>query len=293
MRSAVVEPLIYGAGVLGAVIVGGGIAAWRVGRIRSRATERLEVLDPAEDPENQQEWLPQSPFVQRHRLIPWLLGALAGGVLLVGIGLRPIYALAACAILGVLATIVDKIRVERANSRIEAQLADAIDLMVGALRAGAGLLDAFEAATQESPSPLKAQLLELTGKIRLGDDAKRVLRELTERVPLEAFRLFVLTLTVNWDVGGSLAPGLTTVGKTIRDRIDLGRRVQAQTTQSRVSVMAILGVSYFVGVLMWRADPHRMQEFLATEFGSNAIGAALILQAVGLFWINRLSEIEH
>ena len=55
------------------------------------------------------------------------------------------------------------------------------------------------------------------------------------RVPLETFRLFSAALTVHQEVGGSLAPTLATVGRIIRDRIELTRRVRSLTVQSRAS----------------------------------------------------------
>jgi Flp pilus assembly protein TadB len=267
--------------------------ALRAAYLRRVALERLggpevadeEVATPAAESHNR-------PFVRRHRVVPLLIAAaIAGGAAVAG--LRAPFAGAMFVILGVLGTIADKLRVEGQHQKIETQLSDAIDLMVGALRSGAGLLDAIETSSQEAEQPLRVHLAEVSGKIRLGENPLKALHELVERVPLESFRLFVLTLSINWEVGGSLAPGLATTGKTIRDRIELGRRVRAQTTQARVSVMAILGITYFIGLLMWRSDASRMEQFLATQFGTNAIGAALILQAVGLFWMSGLTEIRH
>jgi Type II secretion system (T2SS), protein F len=81
------------------------------------------------------------------------------------------------------------------------------------------LTKALESAAQESRPPLREQLDEVTGRIHFGDDAQAVFRSLTERVPLETFLLFSSALSVHWEVGGSLAPTLATVGRTIRDRI--------------------------------------------------------------------------
>src|SRR5439155_22999427 len=111
----------------------------------------------------------------------------------------------------VLAAILDAVRVERRFATIEAQLGDAIDLMVGSLRAGSGLLEALDLAGREVERPLKDQLAEVTGKIRYGEAPQQVFTELTERVPIDSFRLFSLTLSVNWEVGGSIASSLATV----------------------------------------------------------------------------------
>ena len=52
-----------------------------------------------------------------------------------------------------------------------------------------------------------------------------------------ALVLFAAALSVHWEVGGSLAPILATVGRTVRDRIELSRRISAMTTQARLSIV--------------------------------------------------------
>src|ERR1041384_260997 len=96
--------------------------------------------------------------------------------------------------------------------------------MVGSLRAGASLLAAFESALEEVGPPLRPYFQEVAGRLRLGDEPRRALRDLQRNVPLETFRLFAPSLTVHWEVGGSLATTLSTVGQTVRDRIEqIGR----------------------------------------------------------------------
>ena len=58
------------------------------------------------------------------------------------------------------------------------QLADAIDLMVASLRAGASVLNSLEAALDETRAPLRPQLEEVLGRIRYGDDPAAVFRGL-------------------------------------------------------------------------------------------------------------------
>ena len=226
---------------------------------------------------------------RRRHLIP-IAGALAGGGLWLGAGF-PLPIAAAIGFLAAVATsLVETQLAERQEALIETQLAAAIDLMVSAVRAGAGLLAAFESTLQEAERPLRPHFQELAGRIRLGDDPRLAVAELPARVPLETFQLFATSLAVHWEVGCSLATTLTTVARTVRDRIELSRRVRAQGVESHASVAVVLAISYVLGFLMWRTNPDRLEAFVGTAIGTFLVAAAITLQAVGLIWMARLSR---
>jgi tight adherence protein B len=151
---------------------------------------------------------------------------------------------------------------------------------------------ALEIAARESRAPLRPQLTHVLGRIRLGDDPQAVLRSLERSVPLATFRLFTSALSVHWEVGGSLTGPLAVVARAIRDRIEMSRRVRALTAQSRFSTLAILAVTYFVAVVVWRADPERMRQFLGTSLGQWLIAATVVLQAIGVLWTARLGRMQ-
>jgi tight adherence protein B len=191
---------------------------------------------------------------------------------------------------GVCAWLGDEYAAERRIALIEAQLSEAIDMLVSSLRVGAALLVAFESALKESRAPLRPYLQEIVGRFRLGDDPRVVVGELPERIPLETFRLFALSMAVHWDVGGSVAATLATVGRTIRDRIEMARRVRAQAVESHLSVVVVMGIAYALAYLMWRANPERLSAFVSTEIGVNLVALVIALQGVGLIWMGRISR---
>jgi len=221
---------------------------------------------------------------------PWVLGAIASLVVLLVFRLSTPYVIALGLMIGLLASQVESFLAARHAAKLETQLADAIDIMIGAVGAGASVGTAIEAAITECRAPLLPYLEEVAGRIRLGDEAAEVFRSLAQRVPLETFLLFTSALSVHWEVGGKLSSTLTTVGRTIRDRIEVSRRIRSNTAQSQFSTLAIIGLTYFIAVIVWRNGPEQMEEFVRSSVGSWFVAGSVVLQAVGIVWMNLISK---
>ncbi|MFH0944878.1 MAG: type II secretion system F family protein [Planctomycetota bacterium] len=261
----------------------------RARRLRMMALERIsedvvveEVVDVS----------PQRRLVRSHRWVAPLVGLLVCLAARGGLELPWVYCISVGVILGVIAGLAEAWFGGQKIMRLETQLADAIDLMVGSLNAGSSAMDAMGAAAHEAGRPLRGLLDEISGRVRMGDNPQVLLNELAERVPLQAFRLFCFTISVHWEVGGSLAPILSGVGRSVRDRIEVSRRIRSQRANAQMSVVGILLISYFVALVMWKTNPERTRAFLETTTGSLLVALSVVLQAIGMVWMTRLSRIK-
>ena len=175
-------------------------------------------------------------------------------------------------------------------SRIEAQLAEAIDVLVASVGAGSSLQASLLQASEFSPLPLRTELAEIVARLRLGDSPPDVFGLLQQRVPTETFRLFSTTLTVNWQVGGELSETLAAIGSTIRGRLAIARQLRTLSTQGTLTTLAVLGVTWFMAAMMWQADPPRFLSFLFSTVGSWVVAASLFLEGIGIALVSRLSR---
>lgn len=268
---------------------------WYGRHLRRRTMERLAVSFEAKESSEPRKEARRSirSFPARRRFLVPAVGVVAGALLWFGAGLPLEVAAAGGLLIAVLARLLEDFESGRQSTIIEQQLAAAIYIMVGSLRAGASLLAAFDSALQEVKPPLRPYFQEVAGRIRLGDDPRTAVSDLQASVPLETFRLFATSLVVHWEVGGSLATTLSTVGQTVRDRIELSRRVRAQGVESHASVAVVLGIAYILGFLMWRSNPGRMEAFVTTGAGTTIIAGVIMLQAVGLIWMSRISRSSY
>lgn len=273
-----------------AAVVGAGALAMRRRRLRELARERL--IEPYVQIKEQREVGP--PVLRGARLwVPPAVALVLWAVLGPILGLALPFAISLALVVGILFWIHEDNRAQKEMLDLEAQLAEAIDFIVGSLGAGGGTLDAIDNASKEVRQPLGGLFEDLVGRLRYGDTPRAVLEDLAERVPLESFRLFSFTVLVHEETGGSLAPILSSVGRTMRDRIDLARRVRSESRQSMASVVGILFITYAIAVVTWRVDPERMEAFLSDETGARFAAGAVFLQAVGLLIMSKLSRIRY
>jgi tight adherence protein B len=182
---------------------------------------------------------------------------------------------------------------DRRDGIIQAQLADAIDVIIGAVRAGSSSTVALDAAMRASAHPLRSHLETLLGRIRLGDSTREVVNDLARNVPLETFRLFAFTFGVHWEAGGSLAPALRITARSVRDRIEVSRRMRAQTAEMSASLLGITLIVYILGYFMWKTNPVRTESFLASVIGAYTVASSIGLQACGFLWVRHLMKFKY
>jgi Flp pilus assembly protein TadB len=267
------------------------VVCWLALRIRRERAVRERLFGEEEQP--------PAPIRarRRSRALPLLfvtaVGVAAGLVVLHVIGWGTPFAVAFGFLFGISTLLVLSFFSGMRSVKLQTQLADAIDLMVGSLQAGAGLMDAILSAQQESRNPLRRRLDNLLVRIRIGENPGDVCRALGNAAEQESFRLFYSTLSVQWQSGGSVAPVLSDVGRFVRDHLETLRRVRGQMAEVRLSVLGVLALTYLLGLVIWRAHPERLEGFLSLELGQGLAAFALGLQALGVFWIYRLSKIRY
>lgn len=259
--------------------------------LRGRSNERLGTNSKGVQRANSNRNA-RSPLSRPFRILPWIIGALIGVGLWLVFGVRYPFAIASAVVISMVANQIEHFLAARKTVLMERQLADAIDIMVGAVGAGAGVSSAIEAAILETRAPLKLELEEVSGRIRLGDNPSEVFYSLAQRVPLETFLLFASTMAVHWEVGGQLAPTLVTISRTVRDRIETQRRIRSNTSQSQMSTIAIVGMTYLIAFVVWRNSPGQMEEYISTSIGSMLVAGSIVMQAIGILWMNAISKVK-
>lgn len=133
----------------------------------------------------------------------------------------------------------------------EEQLPEAIELMVRSLRVGHPFASAIDIVAKEMPDPLGTEFGILVDEMNFGADVAISLRQMTERVEVPDLRFLAVAVAIQSKSGGNLAEILEGLGKVIRSRFKLFRRVNAITAEAKWSgwflsmfpIFALIGIN--------------------------------------------------
>ncbi len=232
-------------------------------------------------------------YLKRFYWIHFVVAIAALLIFILFFKLKIIYALAFAFIIYLLAGQVEDIRIIHHSNKLEEQLADSIDLMISGLQAGSSAIGVMEHIQVEIGEPFKNELKEIAGRLRFGDNAHEIFKDLSDRIPLESFKIFALTMSVHWGTGGRLVPLLATVSKTIRDRVEISRQIRLQSIQAKLSTIILLACIYFIALIVWKSAPQNMMAFLNSAVGGWAVVIAILLQGLGIVWISNMSKVRY
>lgn len=175
---------------------------------------------------------------------------------------------------------------------VQGQLADAVAAIASGSRAGLSLPQAVRVAAEQTPPPVGAALREVVDRTRLGASLEEALDGWAAATPIPDVRLATAVLRLHRRTGGSLAPVLEGLAKTLRERRAAVREVRSLTAQARLSgaILGLLPVGFFL--FLWLTARRDMAAALGTSLGRTAIVVGLALEAVAFLWIRRLLRVD-
>lgn len=180
----------------------------------------------------------------------------------------------------------------RREARFLSQLPDTLQLLAGSLQAGYSLPQALDTVVREGETPMSAEFNRALIETRLGLSVEDALEGIANRMSNRDFSWVVMAIRVQHEVGGNLAELLTTVGDTLRERERLRRQVRVLSSEGRLSgwVLGLLPVVF--GGYLVVVRPQYVQVMWTTRLGLAMMLTALVLMAVGIFWMSRAVKVE-
>jgi tight adherence protein B len=189
-------------------------------------------------------------------------------------------------------TLLVKAKKKSILKKIDQQLPDTIMLLSNSLKAGYSFMQAVEVASRELPQPISLEFKQLLKEVNLGVNAETALESLTKRVQSEDMKLVILTVLIQRQIGGNLSEILDNISDTIRARIKLKGEISVLTAQGRISGFIISILPVGLGFALFVVNPTYIVVLFTESLGMMMLGASVVMQMIGIFFIRKIIKIE-
>lgn len=178
------------------------------------------------------------------------------------------------------------------REKIEDQLADAMGMFSGAIRAGLSMPQSLELLAVDCPSPIRQEFRQISGEYQLGKPLERVLEESKQRLRSENFVLFAAALLASRASGGKLNETVERISRSVVELQRLERKVRSETAQARKSAVYMAVVPFFLLIVYYFMDPGNTRLLFLTLPGQLMLSASIVLNLLAYLWAVRILKAD-
>jgi tight adherence protein B len=167
-----------------------------------------------------------------------------------------------------------------------------LEQLISSLKSGNSITRGLQDFCAADNSPVGHEISMVMQKTGLGFSIKDALVEMKNRVPVSENEMLVSALSTAIETGGNLSVILSTILQTIRQRNSLEREVKALTSQGILSGIIVGALPFMLSGIMLLMDPELMLPLFTTGQGLLMVSAAVVLEALGGFFIFKITDIK-
>jgi tight adherence protein B len=170
----------------------------------------------------------------------------------------------------------------------ENQLPDLLITMAASLKAGHSFKQGIQAVVDEGHPPANKEFKRVLTEASLGRNMDDALAEMAERMDSKNFEFAITAVTIQRQVGGSLATLFDMVADTVRQRQQFTRKIRALTAMGRMSAYTLIGIPFFLLGTITLANRTYMHPLYYTHTGHLLMIIGLVMMGVGSLILKKI-----
>jgi tight adherence protein B len=173
---------------------------------------------------------------------------------------------------------------QKARKRLNAfeeQLPDILVTMAASLKAGHSFRQGMQSVVDEGQDPAAREFKRVLTEARLGRPMDDALTEMALRIGSKNFEFVMSAVTIQRQVGGSLAGLFDMVADTVRQRQQFRRKIKGLTAMGRMSAYVLVGLPFVVGTAIWLINRPYMEPLFYTSTGHKLVLLVFVMMGVG------------
>ena len=158
-------------------------------------------------------------------------------------------------------------KAKRRLAAIDDQLPDLLVTLAATLKAGHSFRQGIQAVVDEGQPPASKEFKRVLTETRLGRPMDDALADMAARIGSKNVTFVVTAVTIQRQVGGSLAGIFDMVAEAVRNRQQFARKIRSLTAMGRASAYVLVGVPFFMLGTISLLSPEYMAPLYHTTTG--------------------------
>ena len=203
------------------------------------------------------------------------------GMLMALSGSSPIVILLAMAIGALIPFGIVWYRMRKRLGAFETQLPDLLITVAASLKAGHSFKQGLQAVVDEGTPPASSEFHRVLTETGLGRSMDDALTDMADRVGSDNFEFAITAVTIQRQVGGSLATLFDMVADTVRQRQQFARKIRSLTAMGRMSAYTLIGLPFFLALAISLLNPGYLHPLLHSSTGHMLLFVGMAMMVVG------------
>jgi tight adherence protein B len=173
-------------------------------------------------------------------------------------------------------------------SAIDDQLPDLLMTLAASLKAGHSFRAGIQAVVDEGQPPASKEFNRVLTETRLGRPMDEALADMAERVGSNNLSFVVTAVTIQRQVGGSLAGIFDMVADAVRNRQQFARKIKGLTAMGRMSAYVLVGVPFFMAGTITLLSRDYMRPLYFSGTGQKLLVIGFVMIGIGSLMLRKI-----
>jgi tight adherence protein B len=180
------------------------------------------------------------------------------------------------------------VKMRRRLRAFEDQLPDVLITIAASLKAGHSFKQGLQAVVDEGQPPASSEFKRVLTETSLGRPMDEALEAMAERAGSKNFEFAITAVTIQRQVGGSLASLFDMVADTVRQRQQFARKIRSLTAMGRMSAYVLGGIPFFLAFAITFLNPGYMSPLFHTHTGHILVFLMLGMMGIGSLLLKKI-----
>jgi tight adherence protein B len=213
---------------------------------------------------------------------------LFAGIVFAAIGAASFVTLLAIAFGGAVPILVVWWKAKRRLAAIDDQLPDLLVTLAASLKAGHSFRQGIQAVVDEGQPPASKEFKRVLTETRLGRPMDDALGDMANRIGSKNVSFVVTAVTIQRQVGGSMAGIFDMVAEAVRNRQQFARKIRSLTAMGRASAYVLVGVPFFMLGTITLLSREYMSPLYHTSTGHKLLIMGCVMISIGSLMLRKI-----